>query len=214
MAKLHKESDPNLIECYGGTSGRKLIKAIRRSGQIVKLGTIIGHVKPGVTLAQYRDAMQASRNKETGAPTYSDVRITLAASNMPSDTPIVSQAKADARVKAKERATAKAAELQAREEAFLAEHGIDAYVSACLKARRTPGVRGEARYLYDMARFNSGQTGGYLGTAIMARYHLERDVTPERIAELDAQADRIAESVYGHGASMAAAVVWDKALHG
>lgn len=92
--------------------------------------------------------------------------------------------------------------------------GIDAnlmqgYVVASLRAGRKP-LAGPLAYVYEMARFHGGATGGYLGTAIGAECHLPRDY-PHREA-LDAIADAAARIVYG--TDRAAAERWARALHG
>jgi hypothetical protein len=58
MARAYRDADPNLLEAYAGASGRKLVRAIRRSGQIFAHGNVydvtgrLMRVKPGLTLAE------------------------------------------------------------------------------------------------------------------------------------------------------------------
>ena len=83
------------------------------------------------------------------------------------------------------------------------------YIAAALR-RRHVMVDGRCRYVADMARFHGGATGGYLGTAIGAQFHLPKEYA--HTAALDAMADEVARLVYG--SDMRTAERWHKALHG
>lgn len=89
--------------------------------------------------------------------------------------------------------------------------GIEAYVTECLRLRRRP-LDGRLQYVYGMARFNGGDTGGYLGTAVDATWSLPSDVTEMERKVYDAVADVCAVKVFG--SANAAARRWRKALYG
>lgn len=65
-------------------------------------------------------------------------------------------------------------------------------------------------YVWTMARFHAGLTGGSLYGPMSVVYLVDRDVRPL----LDELADAVAEIAYGRGRSMTAARIWYRALHG
>ncbi len=201
MAKLHKSSDPNLIECYGGPSGRKLIKTVRKSGQVIKNGHMVGHLKAGINVPDHAETCRKN-------PDYSDVRITFEGHNLGA-APIISQEKAEARKRAVERRL-EASEREAQEEKDRIEHhGLETACIAFLRAGYTPRDT-KANIIIKLAKF-AGGVNVNLDGPMMAEMMMH-GMTKEEKDELTAVSDRVARTVYG--SDMAGAARWHKAIHG
>lgn len=221
MAKAHKASDPNLIERYGGQSGRKLVAAVRKSGQYYQGGSVyhpgfgpVRHIKAGLTVEDVRNSWEAKHPQE---------RTVVTSAGALHGGPIVSEDKAKARLVARDKAhsaaiAAKEAKL-AKEAELKASGGVEAVATHYLEA--TARWRGpnyatpndpEANYVYVMARFHGGASSANLHGPMVSVMRLPGDVTAERKSELDAMADRLAIKYYK--SDMRAALVWNRALGG
>lgn len=193
MAKLHKKSDPNLVELYGGPSGRKLIRAVRKSGQIIAGGSIIGHVKVDLTVAD----VERMWSKREGA-----VHVTLAGREFSG--PIISPEKQAARDAAAKRRAAENQALDDAETAKLAE-GIAPAAEWCLQIGRS-ARDSRVRYVTLLAKFHGGANVNLDGPMLASM--LVRDADERK--KLDAIADEVARKVYG--SDMRGAERWARAM--
>lgn len=215
MAKLHKRGTTALLTVYGP---RERVEWMLRSDChiIRRRASGTGHedrgrVKPDLTIGDLR-AILARR--------YPNASIHA---SMPDDFIPNPAAKHAAAVAAAQKrvakATAKADAEKTAEATLLANVPADAALepTAPLLAYLANAARnrhavhdGRFRYVVNMARFHGGQTGGWLGTAIQADWHLSRDYAHK--PALDAIADAVARLAFG--TDTAAAERWHKALHG
>lgn len=83
------------------------------------------------------------------------------------------------------------------------------YLATCCKKHDRPRDN-RLEYIYDMARFHGGDTGGYLGTAIMASMVLPDGY--QHTKALDLIADMVAQMAFG--SHMVAARLWNHAITG
>ena len=220
MAKLHKAGTTLLVVVTNARG--KTLRAVRSDGHILKCRESGGHVdagvcKPDLTVGAIADIYA----KRWGAE---NVAVRVSRDTIPNPA-----AKHAARVRATEKRQAvqnhRHAVAQSAEAALglppldvawtpqQAENAV-AHLVTCLRAsggRSAYVLDGRLAYIADMARFHGGQTGGNLGTAIMADMRLPREARPFT-REFDSMADELARRVYG--SDMRAAERWHRAMHG